>query len=856
MGAFFNKRIEGPFADTFKGYNQFLVSGGVDDLFLMESGGVPRLCKIAEAYRQFGRKANYDLVITVKSDLTLDFPSEDMRALYEQLASGKSDRLVDLAHARKAKQFVPKGRTPETPPANNAAAPDRQRQNGEAEQRGRKLEEVKGQVEGKDTLNELSRIRRVLESGRKVLVVFPEADKLVPLADADGTVIKRLEMVTRGWRDIIQHAHPDSRTVLIVNPHRLKDFHNLEHQISCYDHNLREITIEQPPIDEMRRWLQMYQLLNAIGGTPREAERVILTGKANAGGNLQNFVSWVQGFYLKNPKQKTWRALLDSESLDAVESKDELLEELDRMIGLKEVKEEIHKIVADAERDSMAAARNAYHMFFLGNPGSGKTVVANIVAKLFWAMELRTNRKVVEATIQDIVSQYNEGDTLQKMKDKVKEAMGGVLFIDEAYLFAESEWGRKAFQTLLTEMENNRKNLTVILAGYEERLQALKDVNPGIDSRIPIKLHFADYSKEEKLAIFKLHLEKENRNRAVKLSLGDGTEEKLLRVLDGCEGNGRGVRNVLERTLKDIGDAEVILPEHITDPHQIHPDKADEVLKAIDRDFIGMQPLKDRLRAYFRRVEYTIERTRRLGLTKRSGVSYRIRFTGPPGTGKTSIARYMGKFFHAMGITETDQFVECGATSLKGAYIGHAQKAVNNLFHDNRGKVIFIDEIYSLYNPEAHQDDSFSREVIDTLVRCLTAVEYQNTVVIVAGYKDRVDRFMEANPGLASRIPEEIEFVNYTADDCVAIFRAAARSNSYVVEDACDDKLKAYFNMLLRQKDFGNARDVKAFLGAVESRLIDRLVGIDAEKRTDDDYRSITPEDIPDIKTLVKDDDK
>ena len=181
---------------------------------------------------------------------------------------------------------------------------------------------------------------------------------------------------------------------------------------------------------------------------------------------------------------------------------------------------------------------------------------------------------------------------------------------------------------------------------------------------------------------------------------------------------------------------------------------------------------------------------------------------------------------------------------------------MNNLFHDNRGKVIFIDEIYSLYNPEAHQDDSFSREVIDTLVRCLTAVEYQNTVVIVAGYKDRVDRFMEANPGLASRIPEEIEFVNYTADDCVAIFRAAARSNSYVVEDACDDKLKAYFNMLLRQKDFGNARDVKAFLGAVESRLIDRLVGIDAEKRTDDDYRSITPEDIPDIKTLVKDDDK
>ena len=107
MDAFFNKRIEGPCADTFKGYNQFLVSGGVDDLFLMDVEGVPRLCKIAEAYRQFGLNAKYELVITVKSDLTLDFPTDVMSALYDRLASGRSDKLVDSAHASKAKQLVP-----------------------------------------------------------------------------------------------------------------------------------------------------------------------------------------------------------------------------------------------------------------------------------------------------------------------------------------------------------------------------------------------------------------------------------------------------------------------------------------------------------------------------------------------------------------------------------------------------------------------------------------------------------------------------------------------------------------------------------------------------------------------------
>ena len=150
-------------------------------------------------------------------------------------------------------------------------------------------------------------------------------------------------------------------------------------------------------------------------------------------------------------------------------------------------------------------------MFFLGNPGTGKTEVANLVAKLFWAIELRTSNKVVSVAIHDIISQYNEGDTLQRMKEKIQEAMGGVLFIDEAYLFTESEWGRKAFQVLLTEMENNRKNLTVILAGYEDRLQGLKDINPGIESRIPWELRFGDYTAEEKLEIFKLHLARRNK---------------------------------------------------------------------------------------------------------------------------------------------------------------------------------------------------------------------------------------------------------------------------------------------------------------------------------------------------------
>lgn len=845
MAAFFNKRIETPFEETYKGYNQYLFTGGVDDLFLMDSsefGDRPKLCRIAEAIAEYGKKKKYDLVITIDKDLKLLFANKEQEDLFQELARGSSSHLVE--NKKKSTTFVPRPRANQDAPASPATS-DTQNvgQNNMANAAQAAAQQAREQAAQSDGLNRLSQITRVLKKqDKKTLVIFPYPEKMIAGSDANGSTLQRFEVLVKDWRDIIQEAHPETRTVLIVNPYRLQEFHLAEHTLSCYDHNCREITLQAPPIEEMKAWLKKYRMENSVIGTRRDSERVVLTGKANAGGNLQNFVSWVQGFFQSNPNDRQWNALLTRENQEAAESKECLLDRLDEMIGLDEVKTEIHKIVEDVERNNETASNATYHMFFLGNPGTGKTEVANIIAKLFWAMELRTSKTVVSVAIQDIVSQYNEGDTIQKMKDKVAEAMGGVLFIDEAYLFAESDWGRKAFQVLLTEMENNRKNLTVILAGYEERLQALKDVNPGIDSRIPYKLHFKDYNKEQKLEIFKLHLKKQYENKEIKPVLSKDAEAKLLRILDGCEGNGRGVRSILENTLKNANGAELITDSHVKDPHEIHMDEADKVMEDIDKEFIGMETLKERLREYFLNVQWDVERNKALGITKPTVNPYRIRFVGPPGTGKTSIARYMGRFFHAMGICETDECHECGATSLKGAYLGHAQQAVNNLFHDNRGKVIFIDEIYSLYNPDAHQDDSFSREVIDTLVRCLTAEEYQRTVVIVAGYKDKVDRFMEANPGLSSRIPDEIVFDNYSADACVKIFEDCAKKNQYVLEDGCQEKLKEFFEKIRDCENFGNARTVKETFGRVVRNVINRLKEV--EGKTVDQFTHITEADV------------
>jgi len=854
---FFNKRIEGPFKETYKGYNQYIFTGDIDDLFLMDSSelGINRnLYRIEDAFAEYGKKEKYDIVITIKEDQNLSFGNSQQEELFNRLASGSSEKLVE--EGKKAKAFIPRKKREEQSSASQSQT-NENATNPNAQNSKRQVEE---QAQGNDGLNRLNRITRVLQNTKtKTLVIYPNPEKMIVGGNVDAPTMQKIEVIVKKWRDIIQEANPATRTILIVNPHRLKEFRMVEHTLSCYDHNCKEITISNPPVDEMKTWLKKYRKEDNIQGTKNDRDRVVLTGRAN-GGSLQNFISWVQGFFWTNTNLCNWSDLIAHENQDAVESVDGLIERLDEMIGLDDVKKEIKTIKENAEKNHDTAAEASYHMFFLGNPGTGKTVVADIVARLFWAMELRTSKKVVNVAIQDIISQYNEGETIQKMKDKVQEAMGGVLFIDEAYLFAESDWGRKAFQVLLTEMENNRNNLTVILAGYEERLQALKDINPGIDNRIRIKLHFKDYSKEEKLKIFKLFLKKNNEEKETKYHLSPEAEQKLLRVLDSCEGNGRGVRNVFDYTLQKAGNVEEITENHIYDPHEIHPDEADKVIQDINREFIGMENLKDRLKQYFKRIQWNVQRNKILGITKPSNYAYRIRFTGPPGTGKTSIARYMGRFFHAMGITETDGFQECGATSLKGAYVGHAQKAVNNLFHENRGKVIFIDEIYSLYNPDAHQDDSFSREVIDTLVRCLTAEEYQSTVVIVAGYKDRVDKFMEANPGLASRIPDEIEFQNYSANDCYKIFVAEAQKHQYEVLDGCQEKLEAYFQAEIdkNQSNFGNARDVKATFGLVETNVMNRvfsdseMLSLAKTKPTREQFTQITPEDIPAAAPIAK----
>ena len=234
-------------------------------------------------------------------------------------------------------------------------------------------------------------------------------------------------------------------------------------------------------------------------------------------------------------------------------SLEELLAELDALVGLEAVKGEIHRQVAVLEIEAKREAAGlkvptiTRHLVFVGNPGTGKTTVARLVAGIYRALGLLTQGQLVEVDRSELVAGYL-GQTAMKTADVVKSAVGGVLFIDEAYSLAGDQYGTEAVDTLVKEMEDRRHDLVVIVAGYPEPMAFFIAQNPGLASRFRTTIEFADYSDDELVGIFRVLAE------GADYDLPDDVEARFREMLKGIRrgptfGNGRYSRNVLEAAI-------------------------------------------------------------------------------------------------------------------------------------------------------------------------------------------------------------------------------------------------------------------------------------------------------------------
>jgi stage V sporulation protein K len=237
----------------------------------------------------------------------------------------------------------------------------------------------------------------------------------------------------------------------------------------------------------------------------------------------------------------------------------EIMKELDRMVGLDNVKELVYEIYALLQigqyrtEAGLSTGQQVYHMVFKGNPGTGKTTVARIIAKLFQAMGMLPKGHLVEVERADLVGEYI-GHTALKTRELIKKAMGGVLFIDEAYSLArggEKDFGKEAIDTLVKAMEDYKNQFVLILAGYSDEMDFFLGTNPGLPSRFPIAIEFPDYSIDQLVQIAEL-MAKEREYTFMPASLmrlRQMLAAEKSRTLSAFS-NARYVRNILERSIR------------------------------------------------------------------------------------------------------------------------------------------------------------------------------------------------------------------------------------------------------------------------------------------------------------------
>jgi probable Rubsico expression protein CbbX len=265
----------------------------------------------------------------------------------------------------------------------------------------------------------------------------------------------------------------------------------------------------------------------------------------------------------------------------------------------------------------------------------------------------------------------------------------------------------------------------------------------------------------------------------------------------------------------------------------------DEVFTALDDDLIGLVPIKKKVQEIAALLLVD-------GARKRFGLeaprpNMHMCFTGPPGTGKTTVALRMADLLHRLGYLDEGQLVHAMRDDLVGQYVGQTAPRTKRVLEKAMGGVLFIDEAYYLYRAGDSLD--YGQEVIDILLQVMEN-ERENLVVILAGYKDRMDEFFGVNPGMSSRIAHHLDFAAYELDELTAIGQLMLEGSRYYLSEPAEQAFRNYITQRMQQPRFANARSVRNELERARLRHAHRLASDLHRHWTRDDLMRLEPEDI------------
>jgi probable Rubsico expression protein CbbX len=265
----------------------------------------------------------------------------------------------------------------------------------------------------------------------------------------------------------------------------------------------------------------------------------------------------------------------------------------------------------------------------------------------------------------------------------------------------------------------------------------------------------------------------------------------------------------------------------------------ESVMDELDRDLIGLVPVKQRIRDIAALL--VIDRLRAgLGLASQAP-NLHMSFTGNPGTGKTTVAMRMAQILHRLGYVRKGHLVAVTRDDLVGQYIGHTAPKTKEVLKKAMGGVLFIDEAYYLYRPENERD--YGQEAIEILLQVMEN-QRDDLVVILAGYKDRMDTFFQSNPGMSSRIAHHLDFPDYGVDELQAIAGRMLEGQHYRFGEGAEEAFRHYLTRRTRQPHFANARSVRNALDRARLRQATRLFADRDRELGALDLTTILPQDI------------
>ena len=264
-----------------------------------------------------------------------------------------------------------------------------------------------------------------------------------------------------------------------------------------------------------------------------------------------------------------------------------------------------------------------------------------------------------------------------------------------------------------------------------------------------------------------------------------------------------------------------------------------EVLDTLDRELVGLVPVKTRIREIAALL--LVDRLRRQFELTSQTPTLHMCFTGNPGTGKTTVAMRMGQILKRLGYVREGHLVTVTRDDLVGQYIGHTAPKTKEVIKKAMGGVLFIDEAYYLYKPENERD--YGAESIEILLQVMEN-NRDDLVVILAGYKDKMDKFFQSNPGMRSRIAHHVDFPDYRPEELLAIAELMLADQNYRFSPEAKDAFTQYLRLRMTLEHFANARSVRNALDRARLRQANRLFGRRAEPMTREDLMTLEAEDI------------